>query len=238
MSQALPLNTSSSLPPPSVGNEDYAIAKGYSLWIQGVTRRYYEEVAREDPKLATSNSKVLHMLEYLKKKEVQEDEQGYCSEWVFITVNPKPGTTVKNFQKLVVSAVSKKWIGEYAYAFEWRDQSEGLHVHILLTKPHNKRPAQVHREFTNTFKHVIGNPQHVNVKYLYTPEAVAKRYHYLYGDKAESKMSKVENDWIQRDINCLESIYISGSFEDICQEYCGDLLLPKDMQSTVNKEGN
>jgi len=183
-----------------------------------ISRKYYDLLYQEDPSKVSSNPRYLAMAKYLKDHEKTEDDEGYRSSWVFMTVNPKPGTTVTQFKKLMVNAMSKKWVGEYAYVYEWRQGTEGLHSHALFMKPHNKQPAQVVREMQNTFKHVVGNPQHVNFKYCYTPDAIIARYKYLYGEKKITKLDKVNNDWDQRYQNDLDNIYESSGFEEAIQK--------------------
>ncbi len=80
-----------------------------------------------------------------------------------ITVNPKDDTPVYMLSKKIIKCISKKWIRTAIYCHEWRNEKEGLHCHIGC-EIDDKNPSEINRECYNTFKNMVGNKRHVNVK--------------------------------------------------------------------------
>lgn len=99
---------------------------------------------------------------------------GKKCECVMITVNPKQNINLELFDKLIKKCLKKKWIKTYMYCYEVRNAAlEGLHVHIRLTFKEGEKisPGRCRRECYNTFKNIVGNYEHVDLKPGYRKDA-------------------------------------------------------------------
>lgn len=101
-----------------------------------------------------------------------------------VTINPTPTTTVPTFLSKIKKALKKKYIFQYFACIEQRNRkdipNQGLHVHIAFTTIKHKKPAEIHREFKNTFKTLISHDKHINVKRSGNPKSFLK---YIQGYK-------------------------------------------------------
>lgn len=90
---------------------------------------------------------------------------------LFVTINPKENSiTQANFEaldKCVKKCLSKVWIKEYAYVYEQRGGTEqtmhGLHCHIMINR-NGYKLNHSKKEIKNTFKNIIGNEKHCDIK--------------------------------------------------------------------------
>lgn len=85
-------------------------------------------------------------------------------KYVLITVNPKPEISVGDMLQLYKRARKKNWIINTHSTIEWRKEKEGMHLHMLAWVIFKKAKSQIHKEIYNTFKHVVGNKNHVNIQ--------------------------------------------------------------------------
>lgn len=110
--------------------------------------------------------------------------------FMFITINPRIDY-FEELSKKVEKFVRRKIVAEYAYAYEHRNASGGLHCHLLLRyigKPHEfKRCAK------STFKNIcdVNNPHILNFKFI-EEEHLLQKYNYLKGDKSDKKKKSVQ----------------------------------------------
>lgn len=129
-----------------------------------VACEYYYEAIHKDPGMLNNflpDSEVENIKEYVLSKEY-----GQRYKYLMITVNPKEGMCLTAFHKQIRKSVKKIFIAKSMYCFEWRNIDEGLHCHIKIwLKKRKKEVYNIKREFYNTFKHLVGNKQHVNARY-------------------------------------------------------------------------
>lgn len=98
-------------------------------------------------------------------REYLESRNSSRYKYAMFTINPKEGTVFSELQKKVEKALKKVWVENYLFCYEWRDKDKGLHVHIKVWIKKEKNPYHCKREIYNTFKHLVGNKKHVNVRY-------------------------------------------------------------------------
>jgi len=102
---------------------------------------------------------------------------------LFVTINPKLNAiTQANFEaldKCVKKCLGKVWIKEYAYCYEQRGETEdtmnGLHCHIMINR-NGYKLNHSKKEIKNTFKNIIGNDSHCDIKDMqkdWIPEKVS-----------------------------------------------------------------
>ncbi len=111
----------------------------------------------------------LDLTKFIAENEI-EDIRSYIKtrakrryKYIMITVNPMEDTPVYMLSKKIIKCISKKWIKNAMYCHEWRDKEIGLHCHIRC-EIDDKNPCEINRECFNTFKNLVGNKLHVNIK--------------------------------------------------------------------------
>jgi hypothetical protein len=123
-----------------------------------------------------------------KESKCDFDRSRYC----LLTVNPEPDTPVSLFKTLMERCIRKKWIKKSYYCFEWRDMNKGLHSHAVLTCEKKKRPSEMKREIYSTFKDIVGNEKHINIKPILAVDEYTRARNYLIGIKG-GKLKKNNN---------------------------------------------
>lgn len=134
-------------------------------------------------------------------------------EWYFLTVNPKPDITLKEFMKTIQKALVKKWITYYIFVIEQRGETEnelgkGFHTHIIFNK--GIKHCKIVKEMSNTFKNMcdVSNFHLFNIKNI-GDEEKARKIEYITGTKADdAKHLKQQMDIIFRKKENLKSYYI------------------------------
>lgn len=86
-------------------------------------------------------------------------------KYLLFTINFTEGTDVGNAVKKVEKCVHKKWIKSALYCFEWRGSDNGFHCHLRCEIIKDKNAYRCKGEVYNTFKHMVGNKMHVNLRY-------------------------------------------------------------------------
>jgi len=129
--------------------------------------------------------------DYNKKKE----EETFKSDYVFITVNPRPGVALNEFVKTVNKSVQKTFIKKSLHVIEQRSEDmeelgKGFHTHILLNKG-DYRMSHLRREFARTFGKYcdVDNPHCFNVDFC-KPSDIYKRQNYMLGTKKDPAKHK------------------------------------------------
>lgn len=120
-------------------------------------------------------------------------------ELFWITINPKPGVALQQFRELVMTRLMNRKIMKGAvFCFEQRAEEQpyhGFHCHILLDK--TMSPKQMHDRIYNTFKNIVGNPKHIDLRvYPYTYRE--EKLEYLKGRKWDSEketLIKATQEW-------------------------------------------
>ena len=191
--------------------------------MQKVNEKYYEYMLKDDPTEVSNNGIFLRRLQYVQDREGDQERETPC---VWITINPdnKKLQGIKTFQPLVEKAIKKKWIQGYMFVYEQRGTpddklGEGIHCHMLIFKPMNKRPSEVKREFQSTFNHVIGNSKHLEFKFVTSKEVILQKVQYMAGVKSEDKMDKVYGDMKWREATGLLPFYKSDNFDELLSLY-------------------
>lgn len=87
-------------------------------------------------------------------------------KYFMVTINFKPGVCKGKILLKMEKCVKKKWLWKYIYCIEWRDWNEdSVHVHMKVTPDPEKKIYDCKREIYNTFKHLVGNKLHVDMRY-------------------------------------------------------------------------
>lgn len=119
------------------------------------------------------------------------------SKGLFVTINFDDKKIVpKDIPSYMTQLLKKKWIQNYEYTIEQRNETEGdykgFHVHLLLTDHVHKRKSEVIREFYSSMKKYLGSKQSIDCRPVNNPQGVVK---YMEGEKKDEwKLPKVEND--------------------------------------------
>ena len=85
--------------------------------------------------------------------------------FIMITVNPIEGTPVELLMKKMEKCCKKKWIKTNMCCIEWRETDKGMRCHMRFELKEKKNPYRCKGECYNTFKSIVGNSKHVNVRY-------------------------------------------------------------------------
>lgn len=132
------------------------------------------------------------------------------SKGVFITVNFDDKKIVpEKIPEYMDKVIKKKWIVEYEYTIEQRNETEGnyagFHVHCLLTGHAQKRKSEIVREFYSSLSKYLGSKQSIDVRPVSNPQGVIK---YMQGDKKDEwKHTKVVNDKKMREHFKFKELY-------------------------------
>ena len=136
-------------------------------------------------------------------------------QYYFLTINPPPHITLKDFLKAVYKSVSKKWLSVGLFVIEQRGETQqeagrGFHTHILFNK--GQKHSIIVREMKNSFKHIVDieNTHFFNLKNIDTEEYKRKEEYILYEKADPEKHLKQEIDILFRQVNNLKSHYIIG----------------------------
>ncbi|WP_445775567.1 hypothetical protein, partial [Shewanella sp.] len=91
-------------------------------------------------------------------------------KYLLITINFKPDVDFEMAYKQFEKYTKKKWIDKCINCFEWRkemtkDDNGGMHIHSKVWIADKKNPYKCKGEVYNTFKNLVGNKLHVNVRY-------------------------------------------------------------------------
>lgn len=186
------------------------LEKAKQYVILDYLKEYMRGELEENPEEHITDPELLKIVKSVNKSRKEKAEK---HPYALITINPRPDSDLQEFVELVHKSIKKKWITEYIYTFEQRGTKEdkygtGHHCHMLLYRE-GKRPSELSREFHNTFKHLIGNAKHIDIRYVSEKDADNCRA-YINGDKKdEKKKAKCEADDLWRTENALEKVYLS-----------------------------
>lgn len=143
----------------------------------------------------------LKLVEWWNQLKEDKDKKGYL-----VTINPKDDVPLDRFVNRVERSMKKKWIKKSSWCFEWRKNDTGLHAHAVIEHG-KKRFSEIKREFLNTFKTMIGNEMHINIKYINDKISMDRTINYLKGIKKGNKKSNFDEDIKNRKKYNLEDIY-------------------------------
>jgi len=162
--------------------------------------------------------------EFISKFPILEElnnkiEAKHNTDYIFVTINPRPNISLDDFKKIVFKSLSKNWLTKYLMVFEQRgiDDSEigkGFHSHILIYRK-GKKFNEIKREFQSSFRKVCDsdNPAVLNFR-MCKDEDLDKRIKYITGIKKvyddNMKDIKQQYDILFRQKNNLEPYYSLG----------------------------
>lgn len=138
-------------------------------------------------------------------------------DYFFITVNPKPGTDLQIFLKLLANFCKRKPVIDYVYNIEQRGETEadcgtGIHSHMLLYW-NADMSGKIRQYLGETFKRVIGfnNNNIININKI-PSEYVLDKMDYLEGNKWDTeKDAKIKIDKLFREKNNILFLYKNAS---------------------------
>lgn len=136
-------------------------------------------------------------LEDIEQYVQQRQKRRY--KYIMITVNPMEDIPWHELDKKVKKCIKKKWIKNATYCYEWRNKMLGLHTHIRCEIT-DKNPCEINREVYNTFKNLVGNKLHVNIKMSNANEAFLN---YVKGLKNKQPKQNAEYDEENREKLCI-----------------------------------
>lgn len=131
----------------------------------------------------------------------------------FVTVNVKPGVSTDELAKKVEKYVRRSMVRSAEYVYEQRgahegEMGKGLHCHLLVTQRGDVFDGKFKENTRNTFKSLVGSPQHhVDIRAV-KPDWVDDKREYMKGAKTqEGKAEKVAMDRVWRVQNNLRQYY-------------------------------
>lgn len=127
-------------------------------------------------------------------------------KYMMFTINPTEDCLLIWLLNKINKGVKKKWIKNYIWCIEWRDEFKGMHAHIRVEVLHGKRAKECNKEMYNTFKECLGNPMHCNWKGSDREDAFVD---YVKGIKEGKPKENGAHDKMNRAELNLENFYIS-----------------------------
>lgn len=128
--------------------------------------------------------------------------------WVFMTVNPKPGTDLQ----LLRNALEKRFeksphVGDHMYCYEtrkdFRIEDPGLHVHILFHK--HEPPSKAIPPVESIFKSFVATPLHINT-HIIADKDLSNIKNYIRGFKKGGLKKNHTNDVEYREFHSLSAV--------------------------------
>ncbi len=205
---------------------------GYSadelLKMTGIEEADYKEYSKaySDVKLQLFKNEVRKYL-VRQMEEGKYDDDRFIGQFIkvnrsskgkllWITLNPKPETTLEVFRKFINSLLCTKLFStKVVYSYEQRGVSvptmgKGMHCHLLLDRDSGIKPSAYARRIFTKGKFLFGSIKHVNVK-MYPMSYWDDKILYIQGTKwDEDKTEKISQDKVWRLANGLVSYYVSS----------------------------
>lgn len=167
--------------------DDELKAKALQECILNRYRAHYSKLLDEG-----EADEIMPLMKEINDEKKKKDDETIKSDYVFITVNPRPTAPLNEFTKIVNKSVEKTFIKKSLHVIEQRgetmeDLGKGFYCHILLNKG-DYRISHLRREFARTFKNVcdVDNPHCFNVS-LCKKSDLAKRQNYITGEKKDEE---------------------------------------------------
>lgn len=186
---------------------EYDLAIRREAFKKVMMEKYVSYYRRE-----VESEKADDMFPILKEERAQSDEK-FKSDYLFITINPRPSMLWPEFMKICLKVVTKPWIKRYLCVFEQRGDNDdevgkGFHFHLLLDKG-DYRWSHARREFVSTFNKVCDTQSYNCFNFTLCKEADLKnRQNYMLEMKADpEKHLKQEYDKKWRKIYNLPEYY-------------------------------
>lgn len=136
---------------------------------------------------------------------VKSEKIGKSEKYLWITVNPRKGTSLATIVKSISKMYQKKWIESYAYVYETTKENH-IHSHGLIKTYYE--PARARKELANSVSQICDIANTHCFKFVILDEEKAKqKYQYMLGNKTEKKTenTQITIDW--RKSEMLKEIY-------------------------------
>lgn len=142
--------------------------------------------------------------------------QSKC-KYIFLTINPNPRITLKDFVSTCDKMMSKTWMTNYLYCYEQRGETpeecgKGYHFHAIIEKPTTKAYSHIVREMATSASKLCDTSEYhfYNLKNI-SDEEKERKIIYITGRKADpAKWAKQDMDIPFRLKNGLKSCYNIG----------------------------
>lgn len=155
--------------------------------MECITQRYRQYFNRQ---LDEEDGTNLPLIKEINDYNSEKDKDTYKSDYVFITVNPREGVSLKEFEKTVSKSVQKTFIKKSLHVIEQRSEDmenlgRGFHTHILINKG-DYRMSHLRREYARTFGKFcdVSNPHCFNISTC-KPAHIIRRQNYMLGQKKD-----------------------------------------------------
>lgn len=126
---------------------------------------------------------------------------------VLVTINPRPEVTLAELQDLVQSSC-ERYFDRYRYVFEIRKApDQGIHCHIVAHR--KKHPDPNFNRFSHRFQTIVGNPKHVDIKFLPSNEVPKAISYIMKSEVSPSKQAAYDATIQWRTDNDVEEFYDS-----------------------------
>lgn len=184
------------------------IGKSKIRTIDKIMDQFFYDKYTEEPTLIEEEFMGLKD-EFLKWSYERSAKSRY--KYAMFTINFIEGVELVEILKRMKKCCSKKWIERYMWCIEQRgtgdiDLGEGKHVHLKVWIKDGKSVYRCRGEVYNTFKKMVGNKKHVNVRYSNRKGCFGD---YIRGYKGGKKKDKYDADQAFRERNNLMDVYYS-----------------------------
>jgi len=181
------------------------MAKYDETWFSlGISEKEYNDVIKKSVEDHTDEWKKI-VVETKSKKRCKK------TDYMWLTINPKPDITLRDFIRAIDQFKELKPIDSYRYVYEQRGSTEeekgkGFHLHMLI-KRHGK-PFLLTNAIHRIFDKMVGIPDKHIVEVWIDKHQLEEKGVYLQGNKSgKDKLVKSQMDVVWRVENGLEQIY-------------------------------
>lgn len=183
--------------------------KRYLECLEKARKKIIQEFLYE--RLRNTPEKIIELLPKNDHKEYiayNKERNSSRYKYVMCTVNFKEDISIKVILKKIEKALAKTWVIQAMYCLEQRaeygEDASGIHAHIKIWIREGKNPYKCKGELYNTFKGVVGNKLHVNMRYS-NVEGCFEEYIKGYKKGKEKKRNMADKVW--RKSLGLENVY-------------------------------
>lgn len=131
-----------------------------------------------------------------------------ATNWYFITVRPRPNSSLPEFTALIEKYVNRAFVLDYTLSLEQKDingSGEGFHTHIILNSKHRSK-GECLRDTISTFAKVADN-NCIEVKPTRNPQDIIQKYMVEYESEDNHKASTKQGDELWRKNNNILPLY-------------------------------
>jgi len=159
----------------------------------------------------------MRRLQWLNTKILESQKQKPSSKYYWVTVSPKPQTSLESLRVKVEKYVRSRMIQGCIYTYEKRPSDGTPHVHLIV-KPIGVSDSDFRKRTKNPFKDLVGNNRCIDIKIC--PESfLGDKIEYIKGNKWDvSKDEACDEDKVFRLENELEPYYVVGNIIESVSE--------------------